>query len=162
MATLAQGVFRGGLPWSMVGLGAMIGILVIVGDRYQVVRRSAWRLPVLGVALGMYLPLKLSAAIFMGGILAEAVSRTMKPSVQEGNQSGLLCAAGLVTGEALMGILLAVPVALSSLWPAVAPDPFLLFAEPPWGAWPGVLAFGLVALYLVRAGLVGSVSRHDS
>jgi uncharacterized oligopeptide transporter (OPT) family protein len=145
----------------MVGLGAVIGIVVIVGDRYQVAHRSAWRLPVLGVALGMYLPLKLSAAIFMGGILAEAVSR-VKPSVQEGSQSGLLCAAGLVTGEALMGILLAVPVALSSLWPAVSPDPFQLFREPPWGAWPGVLAFGLVALYLVRAGLGRLVSSHNS
>ncbi len=153
MATLAQGVFQGGLPWSMVGFGALIGIVVIVGDRYQVARRSAWRLPVLAVALGMYLPLKLSAAIFMGGILAEIVSRAMKPSTQEGSQSGLLCAAGLVTGEALMGILLAVPVALSSLWPSVAPDPFQLFLEPPWGAWPGLLAFSLVAVYLVRAGL---------
>ena len=162
MATLAQGVFRGGLPWSMVGLGAVIGIVVIVGDRYLVARRSDWRLPVLGVALGMYLPLKLSAAIFMGGILAEAVRRTMKPSAQEGSQSGLLCAAGLVTGEALMGILLAVPVALSSLWPVVAPDPFLLFSHPPWGAWPGVLAFGLAALYLVRTGMARSVNRHES
>jgi putative OPT family oligopeptide transporter len=154
MATLAQGVFRGGLPWSMVGLGVLIGIVVIVGDRYQAARRAAWRLPVLGVALGMYLPLKLSATIFIGGILAEVVSRAVKPLVQEGSQSGLLCAAGLVTGEALMGILLAVPVALSSLWPAMPPDPFLFFPEPPWGAWPGVLAFGMVALYLVRAGLV--------
>ena len=57
----------------------------------------------------------------------------------------------------LMGIFLAVPVALSSLWSAVAPDPFLLFLEPPWGAWPGVLAFSIVALFLVRAGLVRSV-----
>jgi len=162
MATLAQGVFRGGLPWSMVGLGAVIGMVVIMGDRYQVARRSAWRLPVLGVALGMYLPLKLSAAIFMGGVLAEAVGRAMKPSVQEGSQSGLLCAAGLVTGEALMGILLAVPVALSSLWPAVTPDLFLLFPEPPWGAWPGVLAFGLAALYLVRTGMARSINRRES
>jgi putative OPT family oligopeptide transporter len=158
MATLAQGVFRGGLPWSMVGLGVLIGIVVIVGDRYQAARDAAWRLPVLGVALGMYLPLKLSATIFIGGILAEVVSRATKPGVLEGSQLGLLCAAGLVTGEALMGILLAVPVAVSSLWPAIPPDPFLLFSEPPWGAWPGVLAFGMVALYLVRAGLIRQVS----
>ena len=61
-----------------------------------------------------------------------------------------------------MGILLAVPVALSPLWPVVTPDPFLLLPEPPWGAWPGVLAFGLVALFLVRTGLVRPVSPHDS
>ena len=140
----------------------MIGILVIVGDRYQVVRRSAWRLPVLGVALGMYLPLKLSAAIFMGGILAEVVSRAMKPSVQEGSQSGLLCAAGLVTGEALMGILLAVPVALSSLWPASGPGPVPVVFRTAMGclAWRAGVWHGCPILGPRWVGC--SVSRHDS
>ena len=99
----------------------------------------------------MYLPLKLSAAIMFGGLLAEVVRRAdrlprLRPTIK-----GSLCAAGLVTGEAMVGILLAVPIALSSVWPSLAGDPFQLFADPPLGGWPGLLALALVGLFLVRA-----------
>ena len=55
MATLAQGI-SGGLPGRLVGLGAVIGIVVIVGDRYQVAHRSAWRPPVLKGSAGYVSP----------------------------------------------------------------------------------------------------------
>lgn len=51
----------------------------------------------------------------------------------------------------MVGILLAVPIALSSVWPSLAGDPFQLFADPPLGGWPGLLALALVGLFLVRA-----------
>ncbi len=152
MANLARGVFGDGLPWSSVGLGAAIGGAVIALDRLQMARHSSFRLPVLGVALGIYLPLKLSAAIFLGGLIAQAAAGRSRGPRRSETQTGLLCAAGLVTGEAMMGILLAVPVALSGIWPALGADPFALFAEPPWGPWPGVAAIGLVAALLYRAG----------
>lgn len=151
MANLARGVFGDGLPWSSVALGAAIGGGVILLDRVQRARNSSFRLPVLGVALGLYLPLKLSAAIFLGGLIGHAAAGRKRERGADA-QTGLLCAAGLVTGEALMGILLAVPVALSGLWPALGTDPFALFAEPPWGPWPGVAAIGVVVWLLYRAG----------
>lgn len=151
MAGLAQGVFGTGLPWPFVGLGAGIGVLVIVLDLRQAARRAAFRLPVLAVALGIYLPLKLSAAIAAGGLIAEAVRRAGAGERRGATSRGLLCAAGLVTGEALMGIGLAVPVALSSIWPSVSADPFLLFESPPLGAWPGVAILAAVAGWLYRS-----------
>jgi putative OPT family oligopeptide transporter len=150
MASLAQGVFGRGLPWDLIGLGGLIGAAVILIDRRLAAVGSGFRLPVLGVALGIYLPLKLSAAILLGGCVAEAARRVGVS--KEGTNTGLLFAAGLVTGEALMGIVLAVPLALTALWPGIDPDPFALFKAPPLGAWPGLLIFLGVAALLYRAG----------
>ncbi len=151
MAKLANGVFGGSLPWHLLVVGMLLGVAVILLDTRQARRQAELRFPVLAVALGMYLPLKLSATILLGGCLAEWVRRGRSESAASTEDRGLLCAAGLVTGEALVGILLALPVALSSVWPGLSGDPFQLFAAPPWGGWPGLLALALVGLVLVRS-----------
>jgi putative OPT family oligopeptide transporter len=150
MANLTKSVFGSGLPWPLVWLGAGIGVLVILLDRRQERRGSSFRLPVLAVALGMYLPLKLSAAIFLGGVISRMVmSHTERYHDQ--SQRGILFAAGLITGEALMGILLALPIAFTTMWPRLGADPFLIFTTPPFGGWPGLAMMFLVGilLYLV-------------
>ena len=149
MANLTKSVFGGALPWHLVGLGVLVGLAIIALDRRQEAKGATFRLPVLAVALGIYLPLKLSAAIFAGGVVAALVQRAV-PRKAEIPRQGLLFAAGLVTGEALMGIALAVPVALSGFWPHVSADPFRLFPEPPAGAWPGLFAIIIVAALLYR------------
>ncbi len=155
MASLTQSVFGAGLPWTLVVLGAVIGIVVILLDRRLEARGDAFRVPVLGMALGMYLPLKLSAAIVIGGLIAALVQRKTSRGDQLPRR-GLLCAAGLITGEALMGILLAVPIALSGLWPSMNADPFKLFESPPLGGWPGLVVVGGVAVLLYRMASVSS------
>jgi putative OPT family oligopeptide transporter len=149
MASLAQGVFGGTLPWGLVGLGAAIGVAVIWTDRWLAARNVDFRMPVLAVALGIYLPLKLSAAILAGGLVSAAARRGMAGS-KDGARRGLLFAAGLVTGEALMGILLAVPIAVSGIWPAIGADPLQLFAVPPLGGWPGLAVLAAVAVLMHR------------
>ena len=143
MASLTRSVFGAGLPWPLVGLGAAIGILVILLDRRQEARGRDFRLPVLAVALGIYLPLKLSAAIFVGGVISALAKRVVAKG-DDPSRQGLLFGAGLITGEALMGIMLAIPIALAALWPGLSPDPFTLFASPPFGSWPGLLIVALV------------------
>ena len=162
MANLAKGVFGGSLPWHLVAIGMLLGIVVIGLDIRQGRRESTFRLPVLAVALGMYLPLKLSATIMFGGLLAEYVraGRRFVGSPPDGH--GLLFAAGLVTGEALVGILLALPIAFTSFWPALSGDPFQLFAGPPYGGWPGLCALLLVGLLLVRAAQTTTSSKEGS
>jgi putative OPT family oligopeptide transporter len=156
MASLVSGVFGEGLPWDMVAMGGGIGIAVIVWDLRQVARGASFRVPVLAVALGVYLPLKLSLAVLVGGIIAYlARARSTDPELD--GRGGLLCAAGLITGEALMGIVLAVPVALSGMWPAMRGDPFRLFEAPPLGGWLGVAMVVIVALMLYRAARTPSV-----
>jgi putative OPT family oligopeptide transporter len=153
MASLTRSVFGAGLPWHLVGFGAAIGILVILVDRRQEARGSDFRLPVLAVALGIYLPLKLSAAICLGGVIS-AFARRAAVEGDEASRRGLLFSAGLITGEALMGIMLAIPIALAALWPSLSPDPFTVFDSPPFGGWPGLLIVAMVglALYWIAIG----------
>ena len=143
MASLTRSVFGAGLPWPLVGLGAAIGGVVILIDRRLEAHASEFRLPILGVALGIYLPLKLSATIVLGGAIA-ALARTAVSTADEPSRRGLLFAAGLITGEALMGILLAIPIALGAFLPGLGPDPFVVFETPPIGGWPGLLMVAVV------------------
>jgi len=126
---------------------------VILADQRQEARASDFRLPVLAVALGIYLPLKLSAAIFVGGVIS-AIARRAAVEGDGRSRRGLLFAAGLITGEALMGIMLAIPIALAALWPNVSPDPFTVFDSPPFGGWPGLSIVTMVglALYWIARG----------
>ena len=114
MASVAQGVFGAGLPWGMVGAGAAIGAAIVALDEYLKARGAAWRAPVLAVAVGIYLPLELATAIFLGGLIAFAASRASAGDAGAAAQrNGMLFAAGLITGEALIGILMAIPIVVS-------------------------------------------------
>ena len=154
MANLAKGVFGGILPWHLVGTGVLLGLFAIALDLRQAERKASFRLPVLAVALGIYLPLKLSATIMAGGLLAEYMRRSQKALGVQIEDRGLLFSAGLVTGEALVGILLAFPIAFSSVWPSLSGDPFQLFMNPPLGGWPGLGALILIGMCLARAAQV--------
>lgn len=123
MESVARGVFKGGLPWTMVYIGMAIGVLIIIIDKIQEARKSEYRVPVLAVAVGIYLPFDLGSAVLVGGLVAWAVTRFQNknpsravPDVQSATsrseRTGLLFASGLITGEALIGILLAVPIVI--------------------------------------------------
>jgi len=102
MAKVAQGVFAGGLPWRMIAAGALLAAVLVGADRILERRGTRWRTPVMPVAIGLYLPLGLSVAIFLGALTREALGGSTRES---GGGSGLLYAAGMVAGEALMGVM---------------------------------------------------------
>jgi uncharacterized oligopeptide transporter (OPT) family protein len=117
MASVAQGVFLGGLPWGIIGIGAGIAVVVIVIDVMLEKRQARFRMPVMAFAVGAYLPFELTTPIFLGGLAAYFVDRALaRASADEerrnvAGRQGLLFSAGLITGEALMGIALAIPIA---------------------------------------------------
>ncbi|MCH8121861.1 MAG: oligopeptide transporter, OPT family [Bacteroidetes bacterium] len=122
MSSVAEGVFTRNLPWTMIWIGVAIAVAIIVYDKFLEARGSTFRAPVLAVAVGIYLPIELTVPIFVGGMIAWAVTRRVnaafaadpdRASVEraEASQRGLLFSSGLITGEALVGILLAVPFA---------------------------------------------------
>ena len=145
MASVARGVFAKDLPWGMVGIGAALAVGVIALDVCLERRGSRFRTPVLAVAVGIYLPLELGAAILLGGLVAWAAGRALRRRGHAENpeQPGILFAAGLITGEALLGILLAVPIVLKG-----GKNPLDLKAGP--FAWPGVLLVLSVLYVLYR------------
>lgn len=115
MSSVGKGVFGGGLPWGMVGLGAILAVIVIAIDQLLRRRGASFRTPVLAVAVGLYLPLELSTPIFVGGIIAAIASavRRRRQNAEDTAQHGLLFASGLITGEAIVGIVLAIPFAIA-------------------------------------------------
>ncbi len=107
MANVAKGVFEGGLEWALIFIGAIIGLLIILVDLNQARKGSDFRVPILAVAIGIYLPITLTVPIFIGGMINHYANKT---SSQKGRNNGLLIAAGLITGEALMAIFIAIPL----------------------------------------------------
>ncbi len=100
MAKVTEGVFHGGLPLGTIATGAALAAILGFSDRYLERRGSKWRTPIMPAAIGLYLPLGLSVAIFIG-----ALAHSLFGS-DDGAESGpgILLAAGLVAGEALMGV----------------------------------------------------------
>ncbi|NIA18714.1 MAG: oligopeptide transporter, OPT family [Simkaniaceae bacterium] len=149
MANIANGVFNQDLPWGLIGIGAFIAILIIILDKILEARGSTFRTPILAVAVGLYLPFHLATPIFIGGIINYLTSgKVVMHGDKDINQNGLLFASGLITGEALIGILLAVPLMLNELYNWHIPAHFTVFEEAPLGAWPGVLLLAGVCYWL--------------
>ncbi len=122
MTNVANGVFSGNLEWGMIYAGAILGIFIILLDQYQARRNAEFRFPILVVAIGIYLPVELTLPIFIGGTLNHFASKTAS---EDGKNNGLLMASGLITGEALMAIFIAVPLFFDkNYWPSLSlPDP---------------------------------------
>jgi putative OPT family oligopeptide transporter len=149
MASVARGVFAGGLPWTLVSIGGALAVAVIVLDRMLVARGAPFRVPVLAAAIGLYLPLELSVTMLLGGLVAHVAERARRrradsAAAERGERNGLLLAAGLITGEALAGILIAVPI----VWSGRAD--VLSFWGSSDATWPGVVFVCGVLLWLSR------------
>ncbi|MDR8392289.1 oligopeptide transporter, OPT family [Aliifodinibius sp. S!AR15-10] len=159
MQSVAEGVFARNLEWSMIVIGCLIAVAIIIFDKVLEARGSDFRAPVLAVAVGIYLPLELTVPIFIGGVLAwYAGKRLAARSIAEGSdpekakeigeRRGLLFSSGLITGEALIGIVLAIPFALQESTEAlrIVPESFAPYAD-----WLGGIAgiFFIIWLYKV-------------
>ncbi|MDP6963018.1 MAG: oligopeptide transporter, OPT family [Planctomycetota bacterium] len=114
-ASLMQGFFGDSeLPWDLIAIGAGIGLLIILTDKLILEpRASKFRLFVMPVAVGMYLPFGLSTAILLGGLVALVAAKKHKTeqSRDQGHEKGVLLSSGLIAGEAIAGVLIAIPKA---------------------------------------------------
>ena len=100
MKMIVEGIMNAELPWSLIFIGVFVAIVIeILG------------VPVMPVAVGMYLPFSLSAGIMCGGAIRWFVEKRTKgdeKTNKEAVERGTLYTSGLIAGEGLMGILLAV------------------------------------------------------
>jgi putative OPT family oligopeptide transporter len=145
-ASVSRGMFGGELPWTMVGIGAAIGAVIIIVDEILKSRNARFRTPVLAAAVGIYLPLELTVPIFLGGLLTWIVEKvTRTPDDEEAKEKvhrpGVLFSAGLITGEALMGIVMAIPIVVSG-----NPDILALPAAVQTGDWGEIIGLGFLAV----------------
>ena len=105
MKTVIEGVLSGALPWGLVGSGAALAVCALIAG-----------LPGLSFAVGVYLPLSTLAAVFVGGIVRRVVESRRKEKSQEGDP-GVLAASGMIAGEGLAGVAIALLVAAGKRFP---------------------------------------------
>lgn len=142
MKMVVEGVMDGNLPWPLVFAGVAVAVMVeILG------------IPVLPFAVGLYLPIYLSTPMMVGGLIRlyfDHKSNKKKEVQEQEAERGILYSSGLIAGEGLIGILLAVcaviPVGDGSL-----ADRFDLAERLGWnlGNWGGLIFFVLLALSLI-------------
>jgi len=138
MAQLARGIVAGDMAWGLLAIGAAFGVaLLLCGARAMML-----------IAVGMYLPFDTSSAIFLGGVIQWAAAKLV-PNRNE--EAGTLLASGLIAGEAIVGILLAVLflTGVSSITHVLTgSDQFGWF--PAAGGWLSLAAFAAIAWTLIR------------
>ena len=126
---VATGVISGDLPFTLVGIGVVLGIVMAI-----------LRIPILPFALGVYLPFSLSSAMMLGGLVKLYVERkTTDPVVDE---RGVLFAAGLIGGDACLGLLVALLTILG------VPLGFASFALPHTFSLIAYVLLGILFAYL--------------
>ncbi|WP_297092626.1 OPT family oligopeptide transporter [Thermococcus sp.] len=141
MAKVTEGVFTGNLEWNMIYIGAGIAIALIILDEILAMRGSKFRTPVMPVAVGIYLPLSLGVPIFIGGLLRYFVGKARGDGAEKPTDPGVLGAAGLIAGEALMGIFFAALI-VAGVAPSFGFSSNLI----------GVLALAGIAVWLYMTG----------
>jgi len=138
MAQLAKGIVGGQMAWGLLAIGAAFGLALLMFGA---------RSPML-VAVGMYLPFDTTSAIFIGGVMkwvADRMAARLSAEKKLGfEEKGTLLASGLIAGEAIVGILLAV-VFLTGI-PALATFGFY----PAWGGWLSLIGFVGIGYVLIR------------
>jgi|CZKS01.1.fsa_nt_gi putative OPT family oligopeptide transporter len=138
MAQLAKGIVGGQMAWGLIAIGAAFGVaLLLFGARSPML-----------VAVGMYLPFDTSSAIFVGGLIKWIADRAARRLNAEQKlnfeEKGTLLASGLIAGEAIVGILLAV------LFLAKVPSFATFSFYPAWGGWLSLIGFASIAYVLIR------------
>ena len=144
ISALAQGVIGGNLEWKMIGIGALVGVGLILLDAILGVMKKL-RIPPLAVGIGIYLPMSATFAVVVGAVISYWYSHRAKATVnpERTERLGTLVASGLIVGESLWGVLNAgLIVGLSRDAPlALVSEDFAL------GPWLGLLGFvGMIVL----------------
>ncbi len=146
MAQLAQGIVGGQMAWGLLLIGCLFGVSLVMIEAPS---------PML-IAVGMYLPLETTSAIFLGGAMrwvADGWAARRRLSGDEKakfEERGTLLASGFIAGEAITGILLAalfLTGVKSITHVFTGQDVFPFVAR--WGGWISLIAFAIIAYVLI-------------
>jgi len=150
ISALAGGVIDGNLRWDLIGIGAALGVVLVIVDEL-LVRTSAGKrkAPPLAVAMGIYLPMATTMAVVLGAIAGKLYDNWVSKTsyAETAKRLGVLLASGLIVGESLFGVFTAAVIVSTNngepfgLIPADAGWPAMFVAVPAFL----VVVYGLYA-----------------
>lgn len=164
MTTIAQGIFSHNLDWNYIITGIGAGIAIIIVDVLLKKNSASYSLPPLAVGLGIYLPPTLVMPLVMGAIVSYFVHRYLQnkateqnlknreEAVENCNRHGVLFASGLIVGESLMGVIIAI-IIVFSVTGGGSDAPLALVGKEfgPTADWLGLIAFiAMIAILVYR------------
>jgi putative OPT family oligopeptide transporter len=144
ISAIAQGVLGASLDWGLIGIGAAIGVgVVIIDELLRGSKRGA--LPPLAVGMGIYLPMALTLLIPIGALLGYLYNKwALRPRDPAFAQRlGVLMATGLIVGESLFGVTFAAIVGGTG-----SDAPLALVEEFAWGVPLGIALFAAAIAFL--------------
>lgn len=162
MTSIAQGIFSDSMDWTFIMYGVIVGIIIIIIDALLKGTTKSLTLPPLAVGMGIYLPPSLEMPLVMGAVLSYIVHRYLKQravqragaelaaeDVEQCSRRGVLFSSGLIVGESLMGVIIAI-IIVFSVTSGGSDSPLQLvgkeFADI--AQWLGLLVFALVIVYM--------------
>jgi putative OPT family oligopeptide transporter len=159
ISALAKGVIGGSLEWKMIGIGALVGVALIVLDTILGAANKL-RIPPLAVGIGIYLPMSATFAVVVGAVISHWYGKRARASANpdRAERLGTLVASGLIVGESIWGVLNAgLIVGLSNDAPiGLVGETF----RP--GPWIGLLGFVGIIFWLYWWMLQRSKMRDES
>ena len=145
-ASITKALFgEGNLPVTMVVYGAIFGVAVLIIDS-MFLKNKKFRLHLMPLAVGIYLPVTLAIPIFIGGLIRYKVEKGRKvrgEEIDESKDQGVLLSSGFVAGEAIMGVGIALVMYFAG-------NALSLNVHPLFREVASVIAFIIVAYYLFR------------
>ena len=141
----AEGVIGGKLEWKMLGIGAVVGVGIVILDEVLRILKKL-RIPPLAVGIGIYLPMSATFAVVVGAVISHWYGKRAQASANpdRAERLGTLVASGLIVGESLWGVLnagLIVGTSKDAPIGLVREDFYL-------GPWLGILAFVGIIIWL--------------
>jgi putative OPT family oligopeptide transporter len=164
MTTIAKGIFSHNLDWNYILFGIGVGIVIIIADLLLKRNSASYCLPPLAVGMGIYLPPTLEMPLVIGAVMSYFVyqylhnramqrsPKSIKEDVENCNRHGVLFASGLIVGESLMGVIIAI-IIVFSVTSGGSDSPLAIVGKDfsPTADWLGLIVFiVLIAIFVYR------------
>lgn len=164
MTTIAQGIFSHNLDWNYIIFGVGVGIVIIIVDLLLKRNSASYCLPPLAVGMGIYLPPTLEMPLVIGAVMSyfvyqhlrnRAIQRSpgnVEEDVDNCNRHGVLFASGLIVGESLMGVIIAI-IIVFSVTSGGSDSPMTIVGKEfgPTADWLGLIVFIVtIAIFVYR------------
>lgn len=173
MTTIAKGIFSHNLDWNYILFGVGVGIAIIIVDLLLKKNSAKYCLPPLAVGMGIYLPPTLEIPLVIGAVMGYFVNRYLRNRAMERspknveadvelcNRHGVLFASGLIVGESLMGVIIAI-IIVFSVTSGGSDSPLSLVGKDfgPTADLLGLLVFiAMIAIFIYRVVSVKAETR---